>query len=109
VSKLQILWGGIRAVFFWLFDRSTILYFLKGEFVKLLIKKILSMAYTGGFRGWVIKLIAEELFEEIAEPIIRYSFRKAQRGFDVIDGELVIRRFNNAEDVEDWRDAVRDS
>jgi hypothetical protein len=81
--------------------KTYIINFLKSEAIKLALKKILGSALTGGFKAWLIKLIISELFEEIAEPVIRLAIRKGQLVADKTSGKIKIKRIERAKNEGD--------
>lgn len=92
-----------------MFTKEKVIAFLKGSAVKFAIKKILGAALTGGFKVWLIKFIVTELFEEIAEPLIKLSFRKVGYYYHVKEGAHVLEKIEDAESRDDWRDSLRDT
>lgn len=94
------LWGRLK---------TALISWLKSKAVTMALKKILGSAMAGGFKGWLVKYIVTELFEELAEPVIKYAFRKVGYIYEVKKGEHILRRIENAENRDDWRDAVRDA
>jgi hypothetical protein len=88
--------------------KKQLIKFLKGEFVKLALKKILGSVAFGGFKGWLVKFIATELFDQLGEPIIRYAIRKGQLAYDKAAGEITIKKVERAKENND-EDAYSDS
>ena len=76
--------------------QKNLIAFLKGSAVKLAIKKILGTAAVGGIKGWIIKIIVTELFEEVAEPLIKLALRKGFLAYDKIDGSIKIKKLEKA-------------
>lgn len=76
--------------------QKNLIAFLKGSAVKLAIKKILGTAAVGGIKGWIIKIIVTELFEEVAEPLIKLALRKGFLVYDKIDGSIKIKKLKKA-------------
>jgi hypothetical protein len=70
---------------------------LRGEFLKFALKKILGSAYMGGLRGWLVKLITVELYELIAEPVVKAVLRKGKYSYDRKDGKIIISEMDDAE------------
>lgn len=70
--------------------------FLKTSAVKFALKKILGSAVAGGFLGFIITYVVEELFEEVAEPLIKLAFRKLGYVYDRADGEVRIKKLHRA-------------
>ena len=81
--------------------KTYIINFLKSEAIKLALKKILGNAVAGGFKAWLIKLIITELFEEVAEPVIRLAIRKGQLVVDKTSGKMKVKRIERAKDEGD--------
>jgi hypothetical protein len=75
--------------------------FLKGEFLKLALKKILGSAAAGGFKAWLVKYIATELFEEVAEPLIKWQIRKGMLAVDKINGSIKVKKYEKAKEAGD--------
>jgi len=84
--------------------RDKLIEHLKGKAVKLALKKILGSAMAGGFKAWLVKYIVTELFEEIAQPVINYGFRKFGYQVEVYHGKKLLKKIQNAENDDDWRD-----
>ena len=89
-----------------LFSPENIKKFLKDSLMKAAIKKFV---VSGGLKGMLISFVVEELVEEADEHLIEPFFRKMNLFKDIVDGEVIYKRVENAENRDDWRDAVRDS
>jgi len=83
----------------WIYIRSLVISFLKGEAVKLALKKLLGSALLGGFKVWVIKFIVTELFEEFAEPLIKYAFRNTEYQFNRVKGKMIVKKLIKAKEA----------
>jgi len=94
---------------FWGRLKSALIKWAKTKAVTLALKKILGSAAMGGFKAWLIKYIVSELFEELVEPMMKLAFRKVGYLYEVKRGERTLKRIENAQDVDDWRDAVGDA
>ena len=81
--------------------KTYIINFLKSEAIKLALKKLLGSPLAGGFKAWVIKLIITELFEEVAEPVIRLVIRKGQLVVDKTSGKIKVKRIERAKNEGD--------
>ncbi len=81
---------------YWEVFRMRLTEYLKSAVVKAALLKFLGKAIATGWQGWLITFVAENLFEEIAEPIIRESFRKAGWLYDRIEGEVTLKRIKDA-------------
>ena len=89
--------------------KPALVNFLRTKAVKATLKKILGSTIAGGFYGWLVTYIVTELYDEVAKPIIQLAFRKVGYIYEVKKGEHVLKRIENAEDVDDWHDAVNDA
>lgn len=94
---------------FWDRFKPVLISYLKQNFVKAALKKLLGSAIAGGFKAWIIKYIVTELFEEVAQPLIELAFRKAGYMHEVKQGEHTLKRIQNAQNNDDWRDAINDA
>lgn len=96
----------------WPAVKSFLISHFKGEFVKLALKKVLGTAAAGGLKGWLVKLIANELFEELAEPVVKAVLRKGKYQYDRLDGKITVIKLNQAEqkgDNDSYDDIITDS
>ena len=84
--------------------KKILLDLLKGQAVKLALKKLLGSAMVGGPKAWLIKFIVTELFEEIAEPFIRYALNQVGYYYDKIDGEVKIKKLDRARENNNEQD-----
>lgn len=50
----------------------------------------------GGFKGWLIRLVVTELYEEIGEPIIKYALNEVGYQYDKVKGRVIVRRIEKA-------------
>lgn len=71
---------------------------LKREAVKSALVKLLGSAALGGVRAWMIKFAVENLFEQVAEPIIRASFIKLGYLYNRVEGNILVKRINKAKE-----------
>lgn len=78
--------------------KEQLIKFLKGEAVKLALKKILGSAVIGGPKAWIIKFIVTELYEEIGEPLIRAGLNQIGYYYDKIDGNIQVKKLEKARD-----------
>lgn len=78
--------------------KKALIDFLKGSAVKFALKKILGTAAMGGVKGWLVKLIVTELFEEIGEPVIKYLIRKGALAYDKVEGKIKIKKLEAAKE-----------
>jgi len=93
----------------WRAVRDKLVEHLKGKAVRLALKKILGAAAMGGFKGWLVKFIVTELFEEVAEPLIKLAVRKGFLLYDKAEGAIKIKKLNEAKEdgnEEDYRTTI---
>tara|TARA_Y100000296_G_C5180060_1_gene263671 strand:- start:10543 stop:10845 length:303 start_codon:yes stop_codon:yes gene_type:complete len=74
---------------------------LKGELVKLALKKLLGSATAGGIKGWLIKTTVEYLYDEFFVPLFLYAERKGLLYWDRRQGKIAYRRLEEAKDEHD--------
>lgn len=89
--------------------KAALIKIFRDKAVKAILKAVLGSAQAGGIKGWIIKYIATELFDEVAKPFMQFVFRRAGYAYDVNQGEHTLKRIENAQDVNDWSDAVDDA
>jgi spore maturation protein SpmB len=85
--------------------------FIKGEAIKLALRKILGSSTASGLRAWIIKFIASELYEELFKPILLYGIRKKMLIIDKSTGALIVNRVQRAKDEGDetsYTDTISD-
>lgn len=85
----------------WRFVRDKIVEHLKGKAVKLALRKLLGSPLAVGFKGWLVSFVAEELFEEVAEPLIKFVVRKGFLIYDKVDGKLKVKKIKKAKEGQD--------
>ena len=76
--------------------KNSILEFLKGRVVKLALKKILGSSLMGGFKAWLITFVVENLWDEIAEPLINAGLVEIKYIKDNIDGKITAKKIDKA-------------
>lgn len=82
----------------WRSIRDKTVEHFKKEWVKIALKKVLDSAVAGGIRGWIIKFIAEYMFEKIAQPVIEVALRKGFLIYDKSAGKIKIKKINQAKE-----------
>ena len=75
--------------------------FLRSEFVKLALKKILGNAMMGGVKAWIIKLVAVHLYDEVAVPVMQLLIRKGLFYYDTKKGHITFKKFEKAKEEND--------
>ncbi len=88
--------------------KKPLIDFLKGSAVKLALKKILGSAVAGGPLAWVISYVVTELFEEVAEPLILAGINRIGYTYDKIEGKVLIKNLNEAENEADYDSTIDD-
>ena len=91
--------------------KSILINFLRDAIVKLALKKLLGNVMAGGFKAWIIKYIALELFDEVLEPLLRLAIRKGMLGVDKIDGAIKVKKITRAKYEDDeatYRNTIGD-
>jgi len=91
----------VRKKTFWVHIKNILLYFFRGEFIKLALKKILGSAAMGGFQAWLVKYIVTELYDELGEPIIKAGVNYVGYRYDKYKGKVHIRKLERAIDEND--------
>ena len=89
--------------------KEILIKLMKDNFVKIALKKLLGSVAAGGFKAWIVKYIATELFEEVAEPVVRFLVRKGQLVYDKRSGNIMISKVRRAIDEnndDDYWDAI---
>jgi len=81
---------------------------LKGAFIKAALKTVLGTAAAGGFKGWLVKFIATELYEEVGEPVARAVLIEAGYRLDRYDGKLAVKKLREAGNADSYDDAADD-
>lgn len=79
--------------------KQVVIQFLKKRAVTASLKLILGSAATGGFWGFIITYIVDNLFTEVAEPIIKLAFEKEGYLYDRVNGEIKLKKLNKAENT----------
>lgn len=74
---------------------------LKGQAVRLALKRILGTAAATGPWAWLVTFIVVELTEEIAEPFVRLYFRSVGYNYYRRDGERILERIERAKEEGD--------
>jgi hypothetical protein len=83
--------------------KSRLINILKGGAFKLLVKKLFGSAVFAGPKAWLLKFVYDYLFDEFAEPLIKYSFRRMGYVYNVQRGKILVKKMRGATGDE-WRD-----
>ena len=78
---------------------------LRDKAVKFALKKLLA---TSSIKIWIVQYVVKELFDEVAKPIIQAAFEFMGYKYEVKRGEHTLKKIENAQSRDDWRDASRD-
>lgn len=82
--------------------------FLRGEAVKLALKKILGSVAAGGFKAWLVKYIITELYDEIGEPLVRAAVNRVGYTYHKIEGKVLIKKLGEAQNEADYDSTIDD-
>jgi len=88
--------------------KDYIVKILRGEAIKLALKKILGSAAAGGFKAWLIKIIVKEFYDEIGEPLIRAGINRVGYTYDKIEGKVLIKKLDKADNETDYDNTIDD-
>lgn len=77
------------------------------QLVKVALLKFLGSAAAGGIKGWFIKQVVGELYDEWGQPIILLAIRKAKRLYNEKKGEHLYVRLSKVRRNEDWTEYRR--
>ena len=84
--------------------KGSVIQWLKSAAVKAALLRFLGSSISGGWKAFVVKFIVTELFEEIAEPIVRYAFREMGYAYNRIEGEVVLKKIKQAKKEDNEED-----
>ena len=73
---------------FWKRFQAILMEQLKGALIKTALKKFIGSAAGGGFKVWLVKFIATELFEEVGEPLVKMALVEIRYVPVLIKGKL---------------------
>jgi len=105
IKNPNSVWEYIKKIIFDDYTKKKLLDFLKGQAITLALKKILGSAAMGGFKGWLVKLLVEEIvIEKIGEPIMHYALHEAEYQVDVLQGKIIVKQMNKARDNGDQKE-----
>jgi len=76
--------------------RSAVIAQLKGQAIKGALILLFKSAAMGGFRGWLVKTIVTNFFNEIGEPIIKAAFIQINYTYERIEGKILIKKLKEA-------------
>ena len=95
----------------WQTVKNIIVDYLKSAAIKAALLKFLGSTVAGGWKAWLVKFIVTELFEEVAEPIIRLGLRKMGYVYNRIEGEIELKKLERAKeegDEQSYNDVIDD-
>ncbi len=81
--------------------KTIVIKYLKSAAIKAALLQFLGSTIAGGWKAWLIKFIVTELFEEVAEPLVKYFFRKIGYVYDRVEGEIKFNRIKEAKENND--------
>jgi len=74
---------------------------LKGAAVKAAIKAFFKTGAGVGFKAWLVTFVVENLFEEVAEPIIKAAFTYIGYSYRRVEGNIFVERLVKAQENND--------
>ena len=101
---------------FWQSLKIAILNYLQGAAVKAAlqssIKKLIRMVFKnatfGGIKGWLLKLLVQEvILDKAILPLVKKTFRELGYGYRTVDGHILWKKLGDAENEND-QDAYDD-
>ena len=63
---------------------------------------------TAGFKAWIIKLVATELWDKVAVPIIELGIRKGRVLVHTQNQKIIVKKIKSADTIHDWRESLDD-
>ena len=93
---------------FWIKFKDVLMDQLRGQAIKLALKKFLGTAVGGGFKAWLIKLIITEFMDEIGEPLLRAGLNRIGYAYDRVKGKVLIKKLSEATDETDYDSTIDD-
>lgn len=89
--------------------KDKLIHFAKEYLIKFAFQKIIGKVAFSGIKGKILKFIMVELFEELGQPLIESSFEALGYSYKYEDGKHVLNKVEDAENADNWRDAIKDS
>jgi len=77
----------------WMGLRDYLIDLLKRATVKAALKKLV---LVGGIKAWLVTFLVEECFEEVAEPVVKYFFRKIGYAYNRAKGEVTLKKLEQS-------------
>ena len=77
--------------------KTEFISFIKGRAFKLVLVKLLKSQFMGGIRGWIVRLILEDLWDEIALPVLQKGLRFLGYVYRRKNGEHLVEKLDEAE------------
>tara|TARA_R110002012_G_scaffold191476_1_gene359234 strand:+ start:323 stop:643 length:321 start_codon:yes stop_codon:yes gene_type:complete len=88
---------------------ETLLEQLKGQAVKLALKKILGSAAAGGFKAWLVAFVVKNFWDELVEPLMNAALIEVKYIKNKIEGKITAKKISEARESgsdQDYDDAV---
>lgn len=93
---------------FWIKIKDILIEQLRGQAVKLALKKFLGTAVGGGFKVWLVKLIVNEFLDEIGEPLGRAFLNRIGYTYHKIEGKHLVKKLEGAQNENDLDSTIDD-
>lgn len=107
-AKRDNFWWRLTAPLLQNLTREKIIAFLKGEFVKAAVKKLLGSNAAGGFKVWLITFIVKELYAELGEPLVRFALNRVGYVYYKVEGKVLIKKLKEASNETEYDSAIND-
>lgn len=89
----------------WKRIRDIIYAILKDNGLRALIKWAVTKTAAGaGFKAWLIKEIAEHLYDEIGEPVVKAILAKAGYLYTKVEGTVIVNKIEEAKNENNQAD-----
>ena len=86
-----------------------LLNFLQSEAIKASLKLLFKSVIPSGFKLWLVKYVVKEiLFDKAITPAVKRIFLEIGYSFDVLEGHILIKRLNNAENQQEYDNTIDD-
>ena len=77
-------------------------------FKPLFVSFLKTLLKVTGFKAWLVGVLAEEFFDEVAVPLIKAGMVEVGYQYDRIDGKGMLKKLKDADNDQEYDDAVDD-
>ena len=89
----------------WKRVRELLYAILRDNGLRSIIKWVVTKTAAGaGFKAWLIKEIAEHLYDEIGEPIVKAVLAKAGYLYTKVEGSVIVKKIEEAKNENNQSD-----